>query len=92
MRLSNLREFDVQEIRKSLERAVADFRFFSANSSSFMEQYPNQWIAIFNQEVVGTSESQNGLISKLKKTGINPAFCYMQFLDPDPKTLILQAI
>lgn len=80
---------DVDEVLRALERFSADARFCNEHFCSFMEQYPNQWIAILDQRIVATSKSQKSLISKLKKAGINPSFCYMQFMDPNPSPQIL---
>jgi len=82
---------DMEEIRKGLERFSADVRFRNENFRSLMEQYPNKWIVILDQQVVAVSGSQRGLKAQLKKARINPAICLWEFLDPNPKPQILTA-
>jgi len=80
-----------EEIRRGLERFSVDVHFRNENFCSLMEQYPNKWIAILNQQVVAVSKSQRGLKTQLKKAGIDPTICLWEFLDPDPKPQILMA-
>lgn len=81
-----------EEIRKRLERFKANIDFFRSNHSFLIERYANRWIAIQGEQVVATSKSLKGLISIIKRAGIETGTCYVQFLDPNPKPQILVAI
>jgi len=83
--------WDADEIRRMLERSSANTRFWEENRSSFLAQYPNKWIAIFDQEIVAVSKNQAGLKRQLKRKEIDSALCLWEFLDPDPESKILSA-
>jgi len=82
---------DAESIRLGLERFSADVRYRNENFYALLEQYPNKWIAILNQEVVAVSTSLKGLGAKLKKEGIDSRICLWDFLDTDPKPQILMS-
>ena len=82
---------DTAKIHTGLERFKANIDFFEHNYSSLMEKYPNKWVAIQDENVVATSRSLSGLMSILKKAGVETSSCYIQFLDPNPKLQILTA-
>ena len=81
-----------EEIRKGLEKFKVNIDFYRQNHSSFLERYPNKWIAIQEERVAATSRSLDGLMRTLDRKKIDRKSCYVQFLDPNPKPQILAAI
>lgn len=79
----------VEKILKEFEKFKANTDFFRDNHKFLVEKYPNKWVAIQDEGVVATSRSLKGLMSIMKKAGIETETCYVQFLDPNPKPQIL---
>jgi hypothetical protein len=47
-----------------------DVEYYEAHYLELLAQYPDQWIAIINQEVVGASDDAFELVAELKAGGI----------------------
>ncbi len=56
---------------------------------ALLEQYPDQWIAWGENGFIATADSQLELIAKLEHKGLTPNDVVLEFLDTDPKVLIL---
>lgn len=81
-----------EEISKGLKKLKANIDFYRQNHSSFLESYPNRWIAIQDERVAATSRSLDGLMRTLDRKKIDRKSCYVQFLDLNPKPQILRSI
>ena len=70
-----------EEIRK-------DFKFFRDNYDALLAQYPDQWIAVRWQRVVGAAPNYFEMESQLKEQGIahNETIC--EFMAEDRNYLI----
>ena len=58
-----------EQKRKDAEH-LKDVEFFNKNSRELMKQYPEQWIGILGQKVVGAAPDVYDLIAQLKEKGI----------------------
>ena len=47
-----------------------DVEYYEAHYLELLAQYPDQWIAIINQEVVGAADDAFELVAELKAGGI----------------------
>ena len=47
-----------------------DIEYYEAHYQELFAQYPDQWIAILNQEVIGASDDAFELVAELKAGGI----------------------
>ena len=55
------------ELAYNLEQYIVDNIWANAQSAELRQVYPGQWIAVFNQEVVGADEDMIDLINSLRK-------------------------
>ena len=53
-----------------IEGHTQDIDFYEAHYQDLLAQYPDQWIAIMNQEVVGAADDVFELVAELKARGI----------------------
>ena len=78
-----------QKIEDVTEERRKAIRYFEDNYNDLMQKYRNQWVAIFRQDVFVHDRSYKRVLNALRETGIIGS-AYVQFLDPRPRTLILQ--
>jgi Family of unknown function (DUF5678) len=79
------------EVEEDLARYQADADYFNAHRDELLSRYPEQWVAVYKQEVVGTAKNMNKLVKKLEKRGIRPGRTYREFLTHKDELLILPA-
>ena len=54
-----------------------------------MEKYPNQWVAVSKDGMVGHHDEVEGLIALYEAAGYNGNQVDIEFMDPDPRPQIL---
>lgn len=79
-------------IQDELERFTEDAKYFDRHRQELLEQYPEHWVAVYNQQVVGAATDIKRLISKVQEQGIRPGEVYREYLTTDETLLILVAI
>lgn len=66
-----------------------NIRFYGRNLGQLTKKYPDRWIAIQDERVVGFNKNDNELRRKLRLRGINPQKCVIRFMATKRRTLIL---
>ena len=79
----------MNELRAELERFKRDTQYYEAHREELLNQYPEQWVAILDQEVVGASPDPYQLIANLKKGGISTERVVLRHLTRQEELLIL---
>jgi hypothetical protein len=59
-----------EEAKAHLRRLQKDTRYFEAHQEELLRQYPEQWVAILDQEVLGTASDFEQLLDALKQKGV----------------------
>ena len=54
----------------SIDRHSRDVDFYEAHYQELLARYPDQWIAIMDQEVVGVADDAFKLVAELKAEGV----------------------
>jgi hypothetical protein len=80
-----------REILEDLERYGADAAYFDAHRAELLEGYPDHWVAVYNQEVVGAAREIEDLVKVLEGKGIQPGRTYREYLTDKEELLILPA-
>ena len=57
------------DMKTDLKRFHEDGQFFDTHYNRLLEMYPEQWIGVFQKEVVGTDTDFNSLLDDLKSRG-----------------------
>ena len=83
-------ETELSEERKgSLERYHEDALWFGAHVQELFEQYPDHWVGIHQEQVVGASRDLDELMRNLKANGFPSGIVFMDFLNSDPTPWVL---
>ena len=79
----------VQEIQEDLERFGRDAEYFDQHRQEFLQQYPEQWVAVYHQQVVGAAKDPKRLIKQLERKGIPPGRVFREYVTDKEDLLIL---
>ena len=60
----------MNEVQAELERFHRDNLYYAEHKEELTRQYPDQWVAIFEEEVVGVGPDLTLLLTDLKSRGI----------------------
>lgn len=74
------------------EEHLKNVRWYEARHSELLDQYPNQWVAILDQRVVGVADDGFELIAQLRDKGIPPHLPLRRELSTNPKLLIVPVL
>ena len=77
------------QVRQELERFHADAEYFERHRQELLERYPERWVAVYNQEVVGSAKDIKRLVRQLERKGIQPGRTYREYLTEKEELLIL---
>jgi hypothetical protein len=85
------RNADPSEALGWVERSPEDFRddaeYLAQHKADLRKQYPDEWIAVFNKEVVAHSRNSRELLRELKKRGLENRSPLVDFLSTKRNTL-----
>ena len=56
-------------VSQRLQRFQRDIDYYEGHREELLDQYPEQWIAIFNEEVAGTDYDAERLLAQLEEQG-----------------------
>ena len=78
-------------VAEGLKRFVDDVRYFNDNYEGLRRQYPDEWVAVYEQKVIGHGRDHMRLIEQLRKDGIDTGKVYLNraYLNEKPPTLVL---
>ena len=87
-------EFDMGKMAEEDEQKLRNVRCFNANYQTLQEQFPDEWVAIWNERVAGHDRTIGGLRQYLDEQGIRGGYLirrtYVREKSP-PRTQILAA-
>ena len=63
--------------------------YYETHYQDLLDQYPEQWVAIYNQEVVGTSSDARELLMRLKQEGVPLNKALVKHLTREEEVFIL---
>lgn len=85
---------DPKEIEVSLEERPRNIEYFVSNYETLSRDYPDEWIAISNQRVVGHDRNYESLLESFKGRRVMGVYIertYVREKPPEPRTHILPA-
>ena len=60
----------MKQSQRELQRFQRDVDYFQAHQEELLSKYPDQWVAIYNQQVVGAAQDPEQLLDQLEEQGI----------------------
>jgi hypothetical protein len=79
----------MQEIQEDLDRFQRDAEYFDQHRQELLQTYPEQWVAVYHQRVVGAAKSPRKLVEHLKRKGIPPGLVFRDYVTDKEDLLIL---
>lgn len=79
----------MQERYKELERFKKDMDYYETHREELLSKYPEQWVAIFNEDVVDAAPDAEQLLDELRKKGVPTEHVFVQHLTRKDELLIL---
>jgi hypothetical protein len=60
----------MNQVQAELQRFKKDTAYYEAHHDELLGKYPEQWVAIYNQQVVGTSPDYEQLLDDMEGKGV----------------------
>jgi len=60
----------MKQVQAELQHFRKDTDYYEAHHEELLKKYPEQWVAIFDQQVVGTSQDYEELLTELEEKGV----------------------
>ena len=78
---------------REVDRQLQDFRraarVFSSRHPRLIDEYPNQWVAVYRGKVKAHGSTLNSVVSQVDKLGLPRESVVVRFIDRSQRTLIL---
>lgn len=81
----------MHELQAELQRFKQDTQYYEAHREDLLKQYPEQWVAIFNQQVVGAAPDFDQLLRALEHSGIPAEQALIEHVTYKDELLILRS-
>lgn len=79
----------MNRVQEELKRFKRDTSYYEAHHKELLEKYPEQWVAIYNQQVVGAAKDLKRLVAQLQREGIPQGRAFVEFVTAKEDLLIL---
>jgi len=77
------------QVQAEMERFRKDASYYEERREELLKKYPDRWVAIYNEQVVGTAKDLNRLITQLQKKEIPQGRAFVEFVTEKEDLLIL---
>jgi hypothetical protein len=77
------------EIQEELARFHRNVEFGQAHYDELLERYPEQWVAIYGENVVGAGPDKLQLINELRQRGVPTEQTFFDFFTNDDTILVV---
>jgi hypothetical protein len=76
-------------IHAAFREAEREDAFWKKNYKRLLQEYPDQFIAVWAGDVIAVSPALEGMLQQLEELGIDPTKTWSRFLDAHPLPMIL---
>jgi hypothetical protein len=80
---------ELERVQQDLDRFTRDMLYFDQHREELLQQYPERWVAVYNQQVVGAAKDPKRLVRQLQRKGIPPGQVFREYLTEEEVLLIL---
>ena len=81
----------MNEAQAQLRRFHMDTQYYEAHREELLERYPEQWVAIYDKQVVGTAPDFDQLLDGIESRGMSVGQVLVQHLSRKDELLILHS-
>ena len=85
----NILEVDEARLKEELRQFKNDCLFLDAHRSEWLEQYPDMFVAVYQEKLVGAAATIKELMAQTEANGVPASQCCRDFLDSDPPDLLV---
>ena len=78
-------------ITQRLQRFRRDIDYYEAHREELLDRYPEQWVVIFNEQVVATAPTVEQVLRGLRAKGVPPGQGLVEHLTRHDELLILSS-
>ena len=86
---SMVREKATEEDLAQLQRLRRDAEYYHAHYEELLARYPEMWVAIYEEEVVGAAADLRDLLLSMNERGIPRGRGLVEYLAREPRLLVL---
>lgn len=79
---------DEERLKRDWDEADRNIKFLNTNYETLLQQYPDQWIAIYHEKVIATAIAHKDLLMKLDELDIRNKGEITKFLNTSPMPFI----
>lgn len=79
----------MDKVQAELQRFKQDTAYYEAHHAELLERYPEQWVAISRQQVVGVAPDYEQLLDELQARGFAVGHVLVEHLTRHDELLIL---
>ena len=87
----NISAAKIVDLQADREHFQNDIDYYYAHFDELLAQHPDEWIVIFDEEVVGTGRDLEGLLNDLREKGIPPELAVVKYPASALETWILHS-
>ena len=80
-------EIDEEMLRNMYRQIKKDRLFLEASQSEWLELYPDMFVAVYQEKLVGVAPTAEQLAEQLKEKGVPSSKSYWRFLSAEPLDL-----
>ena len=82
-------EVDEAKLLEEFRQHEKDRLFLEAHRAQWLEQYPDMYVAVYEENLVGVAATVEELVELVRAKGAPVSRYYQQFLDSDPMYLVV---
>ena len=82
-------EVDEANLLEEFRQYKKDRLFLEAHRAQWLEQYPDMYVAVYEEKLVGVAATVEELLAQVRAKGAPVSRYYREFLDSDPMDLVV---
>jgi hypothetical protein len=79
----------IDGVQQDLERYNRALDYYIAHYEEPLQAYPESWVAIYGERVVGADPDHGHLVQDLRRRGIPPNYSFIEFVSAEPIEFVL---
>jgi hypothetical protein len=80
---------DPRDVEREMEEFRENAKRLSSHHERLIEEYPKQWVAIFENEVRARASTLRGLVKEIETLGLPRRRVVVRYIDKEERTMIL---
>ena len=79
----------MNQVQAELQRFKKDTAYYEEHREELLKKYPDRWVAIYDEQLVGAAKVLNRLIAQLQKKGVPRGRAFVEYVTEKEDLLIL---